>query len=82
MEAELSKRKKKGSTITLTWTAYSKGYVWSNIKNSKVADTQLHVGVCYEERVYCNIHLSGLPKQQWINDFNYPGVKHIVEVPF
>ena len=85
MQKELAKQKKNGSTITLTWSPYDSRatrYIWSDLAGREVGTNPVHVGVCYNGIVYCNIHPSGIPKRQWISDFNYPRVKHVTETPF
>ena len=81
----LTKNKQNGSIITLMWDPRDSGYIWSDFAGKAAGDYGLHVGVLYEGRVYCNVHPYGLPKQQWIDDFNcLPPAKKLpaLEVPF
>ena len=81
----LKKNKQNGAVINLMWSPRDSGYIWSDYAGKVAGDNGLHVGVLYEGRVYCNVHPYGLPKQQWIDDFNCmpPAIKMPpFEVPF
>jgi RHS repeat-associated core domain len=84
MVRELKNRNKKGSIITLTWIGgWDKGHVWSDIAGRYVGSLPIHVGVQYNGIAYCNIHIYGLSKQSWINDFHFAGgFKQVHEVKF
>lgn len=74
-----------GTIVTLTWEMANKNAkVWSYMLNIDVADNPIHVGVCYDGTIYCNMHPYGLPRNAWINDFHYPTdfTKKVVETPF
>lgn len=44
--------------------------MYSISKNDKlVSQNGYHVGVLYNDIVYCNIHPYGLPVEIWLNDF-------------
>ena len=45
------------------------GYVYSNMYDRQISKNEFHVGVKYEGIVYCNVHLGGLPREKWIEDF-------------
>lgn len=34
-----------------------------------VSDNGEHWGIIYDGRIYCNIHIAGLPKEMWKNNF-------------
>lgn len=84
LNKELQKRGEHGAVITLTWPylvaragAGKGGYVWSDIKQETIGWTGVHMGVEYNGIVYCNVHPSGLPQKEWINDFYGMGPKSI-----
>lgn len=85
MVTYLKINKKNGTIITLMWSPRDSGYIWSDYAKKAAGDNGLHVGVLFNERVYCNVHPYGLFKQQWIDDFNCqpPAIKlPPLEVPF
>jgi hypothetical protein len=36
----------------------------------------------YQGIVYCNVHLFGLPIEEWISDFDAFGFKEVLAMPF
>lgn len=49
--------------ITITYPA-KQGYIISNIHGGKVISSNgVHVGICYNGFVYCNVHPTGLKKK-------------------
>lgn len=56
------------------------GYIVSIMYNDKViSENGLHMGICFNGNVYCNVHPYGLPKNMWIDDFDGVGMKVILE---
>lgn len=79
MKEFLLKKKLHGSMIMLKWKPRNSGIIWSDYAKKSAGDNGLHVGIQYQGKVYCNVHPYGLPKQQWIDDFNcLPPAKKIL----
>ena len=72
MAEYLKSKKKNGATITLTWTPTNSDFIWSDIAGKAVGNNNMHVGVLYQGKVYCNIHPGGLPYDIWVADFVKP----------
>ena len=46
-----------------------------------ISENGRHTGLLYNGIVRCSIHPSGLPEQQWINDFTSPGIRTVTRTP-
>ena len=76
----LEKNKKDYSVITIQYPSVP-GFVVSVSHNDMLISTNgFHIGICVDGIVYCNVHPLGLPKQQWIDDFDGLGPKMVNEV--
>lgn len=68
MALALDKRKQEYGFAKLTMTP--KGFIASVTYPAKdVSNNGEHWGIIYNGNIYCNIHLTGLPKELWKNDF-------------
>ena len=44
--------------------------------NVPISETGYHIGVLFNNRVFCNVHPQGLPTGQWFNDFHGIGIRY------
>lgn len=66
----LSKAKKRGQIITITYPVYP-GFIVSDTYGQEAISTNgVHVGVLFEGYVYCNVHPFGLLESEWLADFH------------
>lgn len=91
MKEELLKRGEHGEIVTLTWPVAVKqankgglgSYVVCVSKHDQiVGHTGMHMGVLYDDMIYCNIHPNGMPEYEWINDFESIGPKIVTRTKF
>ena len=81
MMKALKKMKLKGAAITINFIG-KRGYIWSESTQQVISWNGVHVGILYEDRVYCTVHPLGLPKYEWIEDFYGTGLKTVTEIKF
>ena len=91
MKEELLKRGEHGEIVTLTWPiaieragrGVTGCYVVCISKHDQVVgSTGIHMGVLYDDMIYCNIHPNGMPEYEWINDFDSWGPKIVTRTKF
>lgn len=73
MTKVLKKHKKEYGFARLLMTP--RGFIASEMyPKREVTNNGEHWGIIYDGKIYCNIHITGLSKEMWKNDFygRYP----------
>lgn len=71
MVTYLDKQKQEYEIVSLQFDPKGRGYVLclSSGSQEAISINGYHVGVLYKGKVYCNIHPTGWPLVDWLNDF-------------
>ena len=74
---------KQAERITIKFSDKKRGVVVSvsTNPNKPISENGIHTGVLYNGLVRCNIHPSGLPEREWINDFEGFGMRTVTRMP-
>ena len=70
-----------GTEVKITYSG-GPGFIWSDSRKRCISENGIHYGVMYNENVYCNIHPTGLPLNEWLDDFHGIGERKVEFTPF
>lgn len=81
MAIELEIHKVRFSTISISYPV-KLGFIWSDTRGETISTNGFHIGVSFQNIVYCNVHPYGLLKEEWLNDFHGVGPRTVIETDF
>lgn len=72
------------SGVYIKINAHSSDFIVSERVGGDIAITQngIHYGIGIQGKVFDNLPNTGIPKQDWLNDFECVGGFEVIEIPF
>ena len=68
--------------IVINYPSYPGNIVSDTHNGMTISYNEKHFGLNYKGIVYCNVIPSGLPEEEWLDNFHAVGTRNVIRIPF